>query len=449
MKKYLFLTTALLLLILPACDSFVEEADEPIDSANDAALNDASQVPFLITGVQARFAQSHDNIAVLSGLLSDEQVFGDPMDQLDPENGDATFPTFRDIDFGEITRDNNSTDGNFNVLGEYRFLADRLLERIEVIDGLEEDNGGFEQDDPDDDSDSTAAANAAALRNDALYTANLHGGIARYFLATYYSLTERGGGATIAQSAVIPPSELYGQAIEKMTTAQGLVGDGSYEDKLINSLLARIELYTGDFDAARSLAEAGLVEGDDPFQSLHSVQSVNFWFTQAGVGRQQVVAAQRFTEYLDEDSTEAARIPLRSINPDNGPARIKTQDLYPTQDVPINFMSWQENELMLAELDLRDGDSDSALERFNAVRASSGLSALESASFEVLVEERDKELFTEGQRLIDQRRFDGNADVPLSWHLESVTTAWYLPISQQECNDNQQISCETLFDPYQ
>ena len=64
----------------------------------------------------------------------------------------------------------------------------------------------------------------------------------------------------------------------------------------------------------------------------------------------------------------------------------------------------------------------------NGVRASHGLSALAAADMDALMLEREKELFTMGLRLPDQRRFG-------TWHLAGGT--WqFLPITQSERNIN-------------
>lgn len=453
MKKLLLSFATLALLVFTGCDSFVEEVDDPPDNIADAALNSADQVPFLITGVQARFAQSHDQHTLLADLLSDQAVFGN--------NSDATFPTFNNLDRGRPERQSNSVDNAFNVLGEYRFLADQLAERIAAIDEKDEDSGGF-------------GDNDAALRTRALYNSYLHGGIARLFYAQYYGLEPRQGGATIGRSALIPAEEMYALAASKLDSALifaqqlGENDNPAYKARIVNSLLAQTYLYrsteygTGQLDLARAAAENGLQEGDAPFQSLHSVQSSNEWWDDAGRGRSQVVAAERMRGYVEEDSTEGyilppgtppimegdPRIPLLLVEFASGEETLTEpmQDLYPVEGSPIELISWEHNELILAELDIRDGDAASAAERINSVRASHGVTPLganETVDLSLLIEERDKELFAQGQRLVDQRRFDdgllGFDQFPDStpegptWH--------FLPITQQECVDNENIQC--------
>jgi hypothetical protein len=105
------------------------------------------------------------------------------------------------------------------------------------------------------------------------------------------------------------------------------------------------------------------------------------------------------------------------------------QSKYATNSTPIDFMNWQENALMLAELDIRlDNNAASALTRVNAVRTSRGVKTLTAIDLDGIYVERDKELFVTGIRLADQRRF-GRFHLPAgSWQ--------YLPITDDERNNN-------------
>jgi hypothetical protein len=395
------------LVVLPACDSFVDDIDDPIDTIQDDALNDAEQIPFLINGVQDMFAESLDDLTVLADGLSDAFIF-------DPDVPNATFPTYRDTDNGDFTLDNNSVDGVAQSLGEYRLLADTLLTRIEQIDALGPDEGGFSEDNQ-------------ALRQQALYVANLHGGIARYMLGTYFSLdsgpaSEAQPGGAINRSPLIPQSQLYSDALAKMQTALDLA-PSDYERRVVNSLIARIHLFSGDFGSAQQSAQQGMQEGDDAYQALYSIQDANSWYFAAGPGRSQFVAAERFAE-------DDPRTPVDPIEGNSGAVYYR-QALYTAQDSPITFMDWQENALMLAELAVRNGDGGTALDLVNQVRADAGVDALDSVDLQTIIDERDKTLFAQGIRLVDQRRFD-------LWHLPQGT--WrFLPITERERNDNPNI----------
>lgn len=390
-----------LLLLASSCSDFVQNVDSQIDTISDTQLNSQEQVAFVTTGVKTRFATTHDQITLLAGGLSDEEVF-------DQDVPNATYPQYDQINRGEILFDNNSVDGLYNDLGELRLFADTLVTRVNQIEFTSE----YEAD-----------------KTDALFYGNFFGGVARYFFATYFGLEPTQGGGVINNGPFIPSSEMYQRAISKLEEANKYAT--AYQKKVIASTEARIYLYDGDYPNAYTAAQAGLENGDAPFQSLHSIESDNAWYFGGGKGRSQFVADDRFYQYTQDDSLEANRIPLTPIEGASGKIW-HFQDKYPDRGSPINFISWQENNLMLAELELRvNSDQDAARTLINEVRSSHGLDEYlptDPIDLDVIYLERDKELFTTGARLPDQRRFD-------RWHLGAGT--WqYLPITAQERNNN-------------
>lgn len=390
-----------LLVIWSSCEDYATNVQPLIDKVEDEMLTGESQVPFVINGVKTRFATIHDQLMMMGCLLSDELFFNTNLPG-------ASWPQFSEIDLGQIMIDNNSVTNMSLVLGELRFFADDLVRRVGEI---------------------TFTDNA--LKERALYEGNFFSGIARYFYATYIGLSEEQGGGTIDNGPFIPSDQMYDLAIEKFKEALRHTND-AYQVRLTNSLLARSYLFKGDFANALTHAQAGLVSGDEPFQGLHSVEAANYFWIHAGVGRTQGGADFRFQGYIESDPKEANRVIIEALTGNDGTTTYYRQAKYPDQDSPVTFMSWQENELMLAELDLRAGNSGGALNRINSVRASHGIDPLTAADMTVLIQERDKELCFTGVRLPDQRRF--NADYN-TWHLASGL--WqYLPIPDRERSIN-------------
>ena len=401
MNRFLALFVILFAGTFIGCDSFVEEVDLPVDSIDDFLLTDESQVPFVIIGIEARFADTADQLQVFSGGVSDELIF-------DTNVPNATFPSFAEMESGDIQLANASSSGSFTNIGELRFIADNLLERIQEIE--------FED---------------AELETEARFAGNFYGGLARYFYALYYGLNPREGGGVITEDPsepgpFIPSTQMFAQAIEKLNAARDL-GDAA-QARIINTVIARIHLFQGDFASAATSAQAGMTEGDAAFEALYSVEASNYWFVQAGAGRNQWVVDFRFNDYLQADPAEVARIPLDEVLGGDGSTIYYRQAKYPNRDSAVPFTKWQENSLILAEVDLRNGNAASALTHVNQVRASHGLDPLAALDMLTLMDERDKELFTMGLRLADQRRMD-------TWHL-GPDTWWYLPIPQNERNIN-------------
>ena len=397
MKKINILVLLFTALILfTSCKDYVTNVEPLVDAVADSKLNNQAQVPFLIKGVETRFAFTMGQVMVLSGGLSDAFFF-----TKDVPN--ATYPTFADIDKGIIYFDNNSVAGAYTPLGQFRFFADNLIKRVNSIKITDND-----------------------LKNQALFTGYFYGGYARYLYATYFGLNPTEGGSPINNGPFIKSDKMYDLAISRFKTALTSTTD-PYQIRMVNSVIARAYLFKGDYTNAATYAAKGLQQGDPPFQALHNQQQDNYWWEQAGALRAQYVAAPRFKAYIDSNAAEANRIKLAPVKGHSGKIYYY-QVMDPTADSPQNVITWQENDLMLAELILRGTASGNALQLVNDVRASHQISPLTSVNLGVIYTERDKELFTTGARLPDERRFN-------KWHLGSGT--WqYLPIPLRERNNN-------------
>jgi hypothetical protein len=234
-------------------------------------------------------------------------------------------------------------------------------------------------------------------------------------------------GGVVDGGPFIPQATMLSDAVSKMQSAL-LYQENPALRRVINSLIARVYLARADYANAATYAAIGMVEGDNAFECLYNDVNSNYYWQQAGYGRQQVGVDPRFLTYLTQDPAEEARIQLDFVTGRDGnsyPFQIKYPD--PGSSFPI--VTWQENNLMLAECVLRGSGAGTPAALVNAVRASHGLTALGLVDLSVIMVERDKELFCQGTRLIDQNR---NA-VP--WHLGAGL--WrYLPIPQSERDAN-------------
>ncbi|XWN37590.1 MAG: hypothetical protein ROO71_01435 [Balneola sp.] len=388
-----------------SCGDFTSDTDAPISIITDDALTTEDQIPFLETGVLGRFSQAFDNLSVIAGGLSDELQF-------DPDgNSLATFPTFGEIDLGDITFDNNSIDGPYATINEARFLADDLIRRIGEIETFEDTD----------------------VRDQALYSANLVGGITRFWLGTYFGLTQTAPGAPIDNSDIIPRAELNTQAIAKFDAAL-TVADAA-QTKVINSLKVEIYMSVNNYSAAATVLQGNVLEsGDAPFQALYNQQSQNAWFGQAGEGRTQLNVEQRFADYIADEPTEANRIDIVAFT-----ETVLTPNItyyyqgYDRTD-PIDIVSWQEMDLARAEILEDDGTAnvgapgETPLTLINRVRASHGIpDFVGTVDQDVILEERDKELFASGNRLLDQLR-TGN------FHLVGGSSSYEVPSTSQTGN---------------
>ncbi len=391
-----FLLLFLFPIILLSCDEFVNDVEPPIDQIDSDKLTDESQMRFLIAGVQQRFATTYDQTIVLADGLSDAFFF-------DLNVPGATFFSFEDIDFADIRPENASVEAQFQDLGELRFLADDLLRRARELQFSDAD-----------------------LRREVFFTGHFYGGIARYLLAAYCGLTETEGGGVIDNGPFLPSAQMYQQAADRLQSALNHSND-PYERRVTNSIIARAYLFNGERQRAQSFAGDGMIAGDAPFRTRYSPESANFYWSQAGRGQTQFVADDRFADYIFTEPAETTRVKIEGILGFDDETVFWRQIRYPEIDSPIPFMTWQENELMLAELDFFGGAMGPALARINLVRASFGLDDLDRLDLETLLAEREKTMFAQGLRLVDQRRFN-------EFHIEG---GWqYLPIPETERLNN-------------
>ncbi|MCS6809550.1 MAG: hypothetical protein NZ661_12170, partial [Candidatus Kapabacteria bacterium] len=340
--RYILVACALCaMLYTVGCSAFVQGIRSPIDLISDEALNDASHMDFLLRGVQAQFADTYTDMVLYSGGLSDELLF-------DARTGAGGLVIFEEVDNALIIDRSNTTLINVqNRLGRYRFHADDLVRRAQSITFLSD-----------------------SARRRLLFHAYFHSAIARYFYASYIGINKQQGGGTIDNGPFIPSSALYDSALARLRIAL-TYAPSPYETRLTHTLIARIQVLQERFADCLQAAQNGLRRGDVPMQALYSPQMLNQVWNNAGLGRNVYVPARRYdTLYLRQEPTDTARIKLRGPITRSG-FTFFIQTKYPTQDSPIPFLTWQENELLLAEMEVRlQSNTSSALNRINTVRSS-------------------------------------------------------------------------------
>ncbi len=431
-----------LIIALISCEDFVNDVEEPINDIADESLNTPQDAPFLITGVEAAFDIVWDETSNFAGGLSDELEFTRDIQQ-------ATFPTFEAIDLAEregtgsrnpLVPQNNSTETIMNELARLRLYADTLVYRVE--NRIDFDSA------------------TDARRHEALFKGYFYGAVSRYIWGAYWALEPGdGGGGVINVSPYIPAEQMYSDAIDLLDEA---IKYGSPTQVMwANTLKARIYLIQEDYAQAQAAAELGLTQGSEPMSAKYNTSLNNYWYYWAGPGRTQFHAADRFGTYVYEDPNEANRIPLYTIQGQNDftvendtviggveytagetTKRVYMQQLkYDDMSSFLPFLTWQENELMKAEIAIRNDDPDGGLTIVNNVRSTYGLDALTDQDItdmyggdylEMIYVERDKELCFTGMRLIDQRRFD-------KWHIDESKTWQHLPINYEERQANPNI----------
>ncbi|KAF0214449.1 MAG: hypothetical protein FD178_2404 [Ignavibacteria bacterium] len=396
MKRNIFLLSIVIMLgLFSGCDDYINEVDPLIDQVEDARLTAEGQVRFQITGVKQGFSVISSQIGCQSDLLSDALEYSN-------QNPDASFPQFEEINTGVIALNNNSIAGTWNSLHSLRFMADTLGVRVGQI-----------------------TFTNAALKNEALFTATFYGSIARFYLGTTFALTKTEPGACINAGPFIPSATLLDDALNLAKSSLTYTTD-AYMIKVVNSFIAKIYLAKGDYANVNTYAAKGMQKNDADFTALNHDASQTYFWGFAGNGRKQIHVADRFGAYVKADPKEAARIAVKEFT--FGGATHYYQNKYPDKSSAYVFLTWKENNLMLAETSLRGQGSGNALALVNEVRASYGIANLATVNLDVLYAERDKELFCQGTRLIDQHRFG-------KWHLTAESWKQF-PIPQRERDNN-------------
>jgi starch-binding outer membrane protein, SusD/RagB family len=411
----LLLMLTFLIFTIPACDNWVTNVEPLINQVQDDLLDNEDQMPFVINGVLARFTFTLMHATTQADLLSDAIFFDDDIDG-------ATYPTYDHIDQGEMFLDNTTVTAYHNNLHQYRFLADDLLTRAGRVTFTD-----------------------AALENRAKFVGSFHGGIARTLYAMHFGLDRNQPGGVLDAGPFIPQADMYNLAIQKLNEALNYAD--AAQTKMINTLLARIHLNQNNYAQAAQFAANGMVAGDAPFQAPYLADATrNEWWVFFGRGRTQGALDWRFKEYADNDPQEAHIIAMLDET-DNTRARVLLdtwrsgagsgivyyrQGKYLTADAPINYLTWQENNLILAECALNGAGAGDPLALVNEVRQYWNIADLNAVDMEVLKVERDKELMGTGIRHTDQLRWG-------DWHLHEGS--WkYLPIPMNERNENPNIS---------
>lgn len=386
MKK-LILIFIVSLFVLPACQDYVTDLDPLTNQIRDKDLDFSSPAilnGFLI-GLQVDMERSVDDLFVNADGLSDAFYF-------DLRVLGATYPQYAEIDVANMLEDNATPGGPYTPIHQFRAKADTALYKI---------NAGI-----------YAFADDASKKK-ALYSVYLYGGQARYLLATYYALRGTTPGSPIDKSPLIPSSALYADAIARWKLAVTQTADVK-QQRMVNSLIARAYLFLGQYPEAATYTAQGMIQGDAPWQALYNVTNENNYRVGAGQIRVQFAADNRFADYITATPSEANRIKILAKT--NKGYNYYIQNKYVVDPVglttvtPIDLITWQETQLMRAELALRGAGTGDALSLVNGVRAFYGIPALTSITLSTtgqpsIYEERDKELCFRGLRLIDQRRF--------------------------------------------
>lgn len=368
-----------------------------LDARNPRAITEPDlegpeAITALVNGVVGDYDQSYHRSVLLSGLLSDEL------------RASGTWPAWAEADRkGTINLDAPSGDGQ-NIAHDWwvplqraRHLAEETYGRIQLLPDAERDP-------------------AAAL-------VRLYSGLAYRDLGEYFCAAAYDGGPQVERARSLETARAHlTQAIE-IATAAG-VDSTAHMARLAR---ARLHLTLGRADEA--LADARAVPADFHWVAHYRDQPEEY-------NRAFVVLNETAQGTVDEPFTRTAdpRVPVREngLGLDKVTPRWDQQKFGKHSDMTLG--SWQEARLIEAEILLARGAVAAAVDRVNLVRAAAGVAPLAASlgaaeATDALRRERGLELFLEGHRMLDMRRWN---QFPAGWQAACVP----IPRSETDANPN-------------
>jgi hypothetical protein len=369
------------------CDGLLT-VDNP-SSILDEDLNSPSGAAALAAGVAGSFNGAYSAEAVWSALLSDELLHT------------GTAPAERNASLGDV----DVEAASFDALASARWAADDAARRFrELFD------------------DADARPEVASM--------SIYSGFALLTLADNHCLIPIDGGP--GQT----PAEIYGLAEQRFTTALTVAtaaGDAELQQRALAGR-ARARLMLGQHADAR--ADARQVADGFVFLSVHGETTQNNAFPARTLSsiRREISVHPRY--YQDTRFRSDPRVPF--VDNDeigvDGNSKFVEQRKYLTRADDMEIATWQEARLIEAEAEVRLGSPAAAVPLIDAVRADAGLAPYDGpvtpqAVLAQIAYERAAELFLEGQRLNDQRRFDD------PW-LDGRGTCFDISQSERDANPN-------------
>jgi len=215
------------------------------------------------------------------------------------------------------------------------------------------------------------------------------------------------------------------------------------------ALAARVAVYQGDYPQALTVLDETFLDDEAPLdRGIYHVFStapgdiVNPWFINPQQSGNLLAAHPSFVEDIARD-TEGGIIDARV---DKVVEREETFEqvglrsewgffVYPSQVAPIPILRNGELLLIRAEASIQEDDFATAVADLNTVRAAAGLPAYdgpetEAALLDEMLRQRRYELYGEGHRWIDVRRYGRLDTLPIDRADDTVWTQFPIPANE-------------------
>jgi starch-binding outer membrane protein, SusD/RagB family len=401
---------AVLLVAMAACDGLLD-VDLP-GTVEAESLDNPALAQTLLNSALGQFECAYTSYVATTGILSGEY-----------RNASSWLNVntwgWRGLELNSITgscptgRDATGL-GAYTPLQQARYVAEESTRLIE----------GFSEDDVPDRSD-------------------LLGHLAAYGGFSYVLMGEGYCEMAIDQGPLLTRDQVMETAEERFTSAiSHAEAAGNTELRtLATAARARARLNLGDLSGAASDAEQ-VPQGFAWYAEYSTVNGrrENRLYNLNHRNRVLSVEPDEFYAVMAGDEPDP-RVPVADAQQfgHDGVTPHYYQEKYPEADADIPMASWEEAQLILAEARL-----DQAEDIINNLRAAQGIPALELSGDEnmldVVIEERRRQLFSEGHRLNDKLRHD----IPFPTGTNHKGQAWgpitCMPLPDQERQNNPNIS---------
>ena len=406
---------------LAGCDLTVEDTNA---TTEDDAYGTRQGLLAGAVGLQAQYnVVAYDNLVLTTGISSRELA------------ADNTFANLLELDAGGAGLDpsNANVGGYFNEMYQTISTANAIIEGAATADGVEDE----------------LRAGLTALAQ--FYKGAAIGALSLGFTDIALSLDDDNNGVYVSRQ------EALGEAVSLFAQAEGALGGGALDAlgrvtpdgfDLLNSVRAyraRYALYAGDLEAAAAAASSvdlgatsvfvySATEENPLYQAISPDLGQPSFAVRDNLGLEDVEDGDGRIDYFTEDNDD------ESVN--GFPIETATGFIAAGPSVALPVYVPDEMKLIRAEVAARRGDTATAVALINEVRTDTddpfGLAAgldeydggtSQDALLAEIYYNRSTELYLQGLRLADQRRFGlGDPDPTNAF----ARTRNFYPFPQQE-----------------
>lgn len=421
-RRGLFLLAAAAsVVVFGACNGML---DVPAPSQIPAdQLEVPGNAPLLVSGAQSDFDCALGAFIVMGGLISDELEDGTETaarwvyDRRDVAPSDAIYAT-----------DDCTGIGTYAPLNKARASADNVFR---LLDGWTDEEMPSDVD-----------------RTDLMATAAAYGGYARVLIGEMFCqsvISNIEPDQSITYGPVLTKEQMWESADSTFTVALDLATQAGDEDLknmiLVGRARARLDLgRLADAKADADLVPPGFVYNASSASRADRQHNRVFDASNPISGSSASVDTQYYRMH-------DPRVRVDSTGDTTGAKVLFFAQLkYTSADQPIPIASGKEAQLISAEGDIDAGHPDLAVDKINAIRTTYGMAPYTGAEDAttvkaLLIEERRRDLWLEGQRLGDVQRY-GIALKPAPGQpfvfggTYGTTTCLPLPDAEKQANPN-------------